>query len=255
MQPLLDADEPAPLERCCEQGRSRFVIVCDHAGRQLPRSLESLGLSAAELETHIAWDIGAEGVARRLATELDAPLFMQRYSRLAIDCNRPLVAPDSIAASSGGVFIPGNQALTAEARAERARALFFPYHDPITQALDERQARAESFALIAMHSFTPELRGEVRPFHTGVLYHRDTRLSAPLLAALRREPGLVVGDNQPYAASLETDYSIIEHGERRGMPYVEIEIRQDLIADERGQEHWASCFARLLRAASETFRF
>jgi predicted N-formylglutamate amidohydrolase len=255
MQTLLDADEAPPLELFCELGRSRFVIVCDHAGRELPRSLGSLGLSSLELETHIAWDIGAAGVARRLASELDAVLFLQRYSRLAIDCNRPLTAADSIAATSGGIFIPGNQALTAEARAERALSLFYPYHDRIARELDERQARGESFALIAMHSFTPELRGDVRPFHTGVLYHRDTRLAAPLLAALRREPALVVGDNQPYAASPASDYSIIEHGERRGMPYVEIEIRQDLIADEPGQERWASCFARLLRAASDTFRF
>jgi predicted N-formylglutamate amidohydrolase len=131
--------------------------------------------------------------------------------------------------------------------------VFWPYHQRIRDALAAREMRGEPFVLIAMHSFTPELLGDVRPFHTGLLYHRDTRLAHPLLQLLRGEAGLVVGDNQPYAASEATDYSIIEYGERRGAPYVEIEIRQDLIAESTGQSVWAQRFARLLRTASATF--
>lgn len=248
--PLLSADEPSPVEVFHPTGRSPFVLVCDHAGRELPGRLGSLGLTKRELDTHIAWDIGAAGVARHLAMALDAPLFLQRYSRLVIDCNRPLSAPDSIAASSGGIPIPGNQNLNRAETAERARAIFWPYHQRIRALLEERESGSRRFLLVSVHSFTPQLFGVVRPFHTGILYHRDQRLAGPLLTLLRREADLVVGDNQPYAASEATDYSIIEHAERRGAPYVEIEIRQDLVAEEVGQRLWAQRFARWLELAS-----
>jgi predicted N-formylglutamate amidohydrolase len=247
--PLLEPDEPAAVEAIGEQRSSAFVIVCDHAGRALPRALGSLGLSSAELETHIAWDIGAAGVARHLASELDAPVFLLRYSRLVIDCNRPLTAPDSIAAQSAGISIPGNQQLTAEQAEARARAVFRPYHARISELLAGRPR----YVLISMHTFTPELFGVRRPFHAGVLYERDTRLASPLLELLRQEPDLVVGDNEPYRASAATDYAIIEYGERRGAPYVELEVRQDLVADEAGQLLWAERLARLLRIASSRF--
>jgi predicted N-formylglutamate amidohydrolase len=249
--PLLEPDEPSPVEVVGEERSAPFVIVCDHAGRALPRALGTLGLSPSELETHIAWDIGAAGVAQHLARALDAPLFLQRYSRLVIDCNRPLTAADSIPAESGGVSIPGNQRLT-EAQAEaRALAIFGPYHARISELL----ARRQRYALIAVHSFTPELYGARRPFHAGVLYERDARLAAPLLSLLRQEPGLVVGDNEPYRASAATDYAIIEHGERRAAPYVELEVRQDLVTDDAGQALWGERFARLIRTASGRFQY
>ncbi|HWA73574.1 MAG TPA: N-formylglutamate amidohydrolase [Polyangiaceae bacterium] len=251
--PLLQSDEPPPLERLGADARSPFVLVCDHAGRRLPRSLGSLGLSEADLAAHIAWDIGAAGLARRLADALDASLFLQRYSRLVIDCNRPLSAPDSIAQKSGGVPIPGNQGLSLAAAEERARSIFWPYHQAIRAELDARQARGEGFVLVSVHSFTPVLYGTARPFHTGILYEKDTRLAHPLLELLRREPGLVVGDNEPYRASAATDYAIIEYGERRAQPYVEIEVRQDLISDAAGESEWAERFARLLRRVTAAF--
>jgi predicted N-formylglutamate amidohydrolase len=250
---LLAENEPSPVEVFGASGRSPFVLVCDHAGRELPRSLGSLGLTEEELRAHIAWDIGAAGMARELALRLDAPLFLQRYSRLVIDCNRPLSAPDSIATKSGGIPIPGNEGLSAEARSERARAVFWPYHERIRAELHARMARAEPFILIAVHSFTPVFLGTARPFHTGLLYLHDTRLAHPLRKLLHTEGDLVVGDNEPYRASEATDYSIIEYGERLGAPYVEIEVRQDLIADSAGQRAWAERFARLLPLASEAF--
>jgi predicted N-formylglutamate amidohydrolase len=247
---LLEADEPNPAE-IVECGSSPFVLVCDHAGRALPRALGTLGLSERDREAHIAWDIGAAGMARRLANELEALLFLQRYSRLVIDCNRPLGAPDSIPLRSGGVEISGNQQLTSDDAAARVAAIFTPYHAAIESALEQR----ERYVLVAVHSFTPELFGVRRPFHAGVLYERDARLAAPLLDLLRQEPDLVIGDNEPYAASVKTDYAIIEYGERRGAPYVELEVRQDLLLDEIGQADWASRFARLLRQASAQIRF
>ena len=227
-------------------GQSSFFIICDHAGRLVPRSLGALGLPEAELERHIAWDIGAGGVARRLGAALGADTVWQRYSRLVIDCNRPLDAPDSIARRSEKTVIPGNQDVGPAAAEERARAIFHPYHDEIRGALDRRQAAGRLTVLIAMHSFTPLFMEAARPWHVGVLYNRDSRVARPLLRALRDEGDLVVGDNQPYAVGDLTDYSVVNHGERRGIPHVEIEVRQDLIADERGQQAWAERFARLL---------
>ena len=248
---LLSADEGAPFEVLERDGPSSFFVVCDHAGRLIPRALGTLGLPDGELARHIAWDIGAAGVARRLSAALGAHTVLQRYSRLVVDCNRPLNAPDSIAARSERTAIPGNQGVGAAAAEARAQAVFHPYHDQIRAALDGRAARGQPTVLIAMHSFTPVFMDLPRPWQAGVLYNRDARLARALLAALRAEGDLAVGDNQPYAASAQTDYSIIEHGERRGLLHVELEIRQDLIADEQGQTAWAQRLARLLPAAAD----
>jgi predicted N-formylglutamate amidohydrolase len=242
---LLEPDEPLPCEVHNEAGRAPLVIVCDHAGHALPRALGDLGLSADDLRSHIAWDIGAAGVARRLGELLDAPVFLQRYSRLVIDCNRPLGAPDSIPEVSGGVTIPGNRGLGSESVEARIETIFRPYHARIA----EHVASHSSPCLIAMHSFTPVLHGVARRVHAGVLYERDARLASRVLARLREEPRLIVGDNEPYVASAKTDYAIIEYGERRGAPYVELEVRQDLLAEAAGCEAWAERLAAVLRAS------
>jgi predicted N-formylglutamate amidohydrolase len=242
---LLAKDEAAPFEVQDGDGRSPVLIICDHAGRLIPRSLGSLGLTEDQQASHIGWDIGAVGVARRLGAALGARTVWQRYSRLVIDCNRPLEAADSITPRSERTEIPGNQSLGPEAAEERAREIFHPYHREIRAALDQRHAAGRPTVLVAMHSFTPVFLGRARPWHVGVLYNRDSRVAAPLLQALRQEGDLVVGDNEPYAVGDLTDYSIVHHGERRGIPHVEIEIRQDLIADEQGQQAWAERFARL----------
>jgi predicted N-formylglutamate amidohydrolase len=246
---LLAEDEVAPLEVQGRDGRSPFFIICDHAGKLIPRSLNALGLSEDQLARHIAWDVGAAGVAQRLGAALGACTVLQRYSRLVIDCNRPLDARDSIVPVSESTRIPGNQDVSPGAAEERARAIFHPYHDEIRRALDEREATGLPTVLVTMHSFTPVFMDVARAWHVGVLYNRDARLARPLLAALRGEGDLVVGENEPYAAGDLTDYSIVQHGERRGLPHVELEIRQDLIADGRGQDAWAERLARLLPTA------
>jgi predicted N-formylglutamate amidohydrolase len=244
---LLAPDEPPPWRIEQTHGASPFFLLCDHAGWRIPRALGSLGLSDAERQRHIAWDIGAAAVALQLAEALDATVILQRYSRLVIDCNRPAASPQSILGISERTPIPGNQALSAADAARREREIFAPYHACIRAALEARRARGQPTLLLAMHSFTPVYLGEVRPWHVGVLYHRDARMAQRLAAALRSEPGLVVGDNQPYAVGDDTDVAIPEYGERGGLPHVELEIRQDLIADEAGQQQWAQRLARLLR--------
>jgi predicted N-formylglutamate amidohydrolase len=250
---LFEPDEPAVFEVIDDRSNSPFLITCDHAGRHLPRSLGSLGLPESELLRHIAWDIGASGVARFLAAELGAFAILQTYSRLVIDCNRPLGVPTSIVAISEDTVIPGNRDIGHDEAERRARAVFTPYHERIRRELKRRTRTQQPTALVAMHSFTPTFRGVARPWHVGVLYNRDARLAHALLALLRGDPALEVGDNEPYAVSDATDYGVVEHGERRGIPYVEVEIRQDLLSDEAGQVAWARRLAELLPEALATF--
>jgi predicted N-formylglutamate amidohydrolase len=231
-------------------GRAPFVVICDHAGRRLPHKLGSLGLSVQELASHIAWDIGAASVARKLASSLDAFVAWQPYSRLAIDCNRPLEASDSIATHSERTFVPGNQNVQEQESEARAAEIFIPYHEQIRAELDRRRDDHLPALLVSVHSFTPVFLDVFRPWHIGVLFNRDKSLAEPLLQLLREERDLVVGCNEPYAASDISDFSIVYHGEKRGITPVEIEIRQDLIADEAGQIAWAERLARLLVLAA-----
>ena len=248
---LLQDGAPPPFAVAHAEGASPFLVTGDHAGRLLPRRLGDLGLPPAELERHIAWDVGVAGTARALADRLDAFLILQTYSRLAIDCNRSVEAPTSIVTLSELTPVPGNRDLPPAAAAARAREIFWPYHQRIVAELDRRQGAGRPAVLVALHSFTPVFKGVVRPWHVGVLYNRDRRLAGPLLDLLRGEGDLVVGDNEPYAISDDSDYGIPVHGEQRGIPHVEIEIRQDLIADPAGERAWAARLARLLPAALE----
>ena len=247
MSELLGPDEPPPVRVLRGQGQSRLFLTADHAGRAIPRSLGRLGVPEPELERHIAWDIGIAGVTERLSAALDATAVLQTYSRLVIDCTRDPSVPSSIPEVSETTPIPGNVALSVEQREARRRAIFDPYHARIEVLLIARQRPV----YVAMHSFTPVFKGESRAMQVGVLYNRDARLANIMLDLLRAERDLVVGDNAPYAVSDVTDYGVPVHAERRGLPHVEIEIRQDLIADEAGQTEWAARFERLLRAALE----
>jgi predicted N-formylglutamate amidohydrolase len=201
------------------------------------------------MQRHIAWDIGAAAIATRLAAALDAFTVLQTYSRLVIDCNRRPGIPASIVRISEATRIPGNETVTVEDAAAREREIFRPYHDRIRTELDARQRQGRPSILISVHSFTPTFHGTARPWHAGVLYNRDPRLAVELLRHLRAESGLVVGDNEPYAAGDLTDYTIPEHGEKRGLLHVGIELRQDLVAAEPGQSEWAERLARVLVAS------
>jgi predicted N-formylglutamate amidohydrolase len=246
---LLAADEPQAFTITHERGASPFVLAADHAGKLIPRRLGDLGVSAAERERHIAWDIGIAGTSRLLADALDAYLILQTYSRLVIDCNRSPEVPTSMCTVSELTEIPGNRDLTESDRRARIEAIFEPYHRRLAQALDERERAGRETILIAMHSFTPSFKGVSRPWQVGVLYNRDRRLAAVMLDLFRAEGDLVVGDNEPYAITDASDYTIPVHGEQRGLIHVELEIRQDLIAGADGQRDWATRLARLLPEA------
>lgn len=251
-QALLGPDDPAPFTLIGEGAPSPFLLIADHAGQAVPAALDRLGLAQAELDRHIGWDIGVAGTTRRLAALLDATAVLQTYSRLVIDCNRPLDAPGSIAAVSDGTDIAANLAASGAQRAQRVAEVFSPYHDAIRAQLDARAARGQPTLLIAMHSFTPEFAGIVRPWHAGVLYQRDNRLAMALKPLLEAQ-GLVVGDNEPYSVSDATDYAIPVHGEARGLVHLELEIRHDLIADAPGQEAWAQRLAALFNHLAPHF--
>jgi predicted N-formylglutamate amidohydrolase len=247
------SDGPPPFTVDNPAGTSPFVIVADHAGRYLPPRLAQLGLSDTECASHIAWDIGIGAVCSLLGTSLDAVVIRQNYSRLIIDCNRLPGSAESILGVSELTHVSGNIGLSEAQKASRVAEIFQPYHSRITAELDRRRDADRPAVLVAMHSFTPIYKGVARPWQVGVLYNRDRRLAAALMELLRTEPGLKVGDNEPYTVSDATDYTIPVHGEQRRLVHVAVEIRQDLIAEEAGQRRWADLLARLLPRAFAGF--
>jgi predicted N-formylglutamate amidohydrolase len=248
---LLAPDEPDPVIRVNFAGGSPFFLTGDHAGLRIPRALGDLGVSESERRRHIGWDIGIEGVGRQLSELLDAALIMQVYSRLVIDCNRQPRVPTSIPEISETTRIPGNHGLTDADREAREHAIFWPYQNAVADALAARAANRQRSIFIALHSFTPEFAGVSRPWHAGVLFNRDDRLAAPLLRLLEAEGDLTAAANEPYRMNDLTDYTVPVHAEKPGLLHVELEIRQDLIAEPDGQRAWAERLARLLPAALE----
>ena len=246
---LLDLDDPAPFTLINPEGQAPMVLVCDHASKAIPARLNDLGLSAAERARHIAWDIGAAEVTRWLAIHLDAPAVLCGYSRLVIDCNRPPGDPTSIVQVSDGTRIPGNCSLDDTAIEARLNAVFWPYHQAITQTLAPRwqHGYGQAPALVAIHSFTPVLGGLPRPWQIGVLWNRDPRLAEPLLAQFRACSGLCVGDNEPYSGR-NVGFTMNTHGDAAGLPHAELEIRQDLLGSPADCIHWAKIIGDVLTA-------
>ncbi len=229
-------------------GSSPFLILCDHASNWLPPELGTLGLDEADMLRHIAWDPGALPVATHLARRLDATLVAAGVSRLAIDCNRPLDAPDLIPALSETTTIPGNEALTGEDRAARIALSWQPFHDTIERLVKERLAAGRDTWIVSIHSFTPVYKGASRPWEIGILHDEDERLSAPLIDAFEALGRYTVGDNQPYSPADRVYFTLERHARSRGLPCAMIEIRNDEIADRSGQDRWAELLA--LRLAS-----
>lgn len=247
---LFSATEPAAFEIVNEHGKSNLVLVCDHASNRVPACLNKLGLSDAQLADHIGWDPGAAAVARLLAKHLDAPLLLSGYSRLVIDCNRPLTSSELIPEQSAGVLIPGNQNLSAYERDDRVQNLFIPYHDAIEALLDVRllSAPRTPTTFLSIHSFTPFLFDEQRPWHIGVSHKSDDRFAKNLYTALVQQGDIIVGFNEPYAIEDAFDYSIPTHGEARGLACAMIEIRQDGLTTQTGIERWAERIAQAYRS-------
>lgn len=223
-----------------------LVIVCDHAGNAFPSEYGTLGLPTEQLARHIAYDIGAAAVTTALARALGVPAVLSHYSRLLIDLNRGIDDPTLIMRLSDGAVIPGNRHLSAEERENRITRFWRPYHAAIDSTLDGCLAAGVVPAIVSVHSFTDVWKSMSRPWHAGVLWDKDQRLVDPLLAALRTEPDLVVGNNEPYTGRLLGD-CMWQHGTQRGLAHAIIEIRQDLIRAPGGQVAWADRLHRLLR--------
>lgn len=245
--PLLAADEPAPFEVYNPGGEAPLVIVSDHASRRVPRALNHLGLGAGHFEKHIAYDIGADAITRRLADRLNARAVMGTYSRLVVDLNRQPGDPGSIPEVSDQVPIPANQGLTENQAACRIATLHTPYHETINREIASVWRRdGKPPALFSIHSFTPSMNGQDRIWDIGVLWNRDPRLPVPLIEHLRRWEGLHVGDNEPYSGR-ELAYTIDMHGMAGGIANCAIEIRQDHCAAPEEASHWADILADALR--------
>ncbi len=234
-----------------EAGRSSIVLVCEHASNHIPPEYRDLGLPATELQRHIAWDIGAGALARALSAVLDAPAFLAGISRLVIDANRPPGVASSIPDRSEATDIPGNRALSAAERARREACYFTPFHARVAAHLDARQAAGRATRVVGVHSFTPIYLGVARPWHAGVLYDRAAAFARTLLARLRADPDLIVGDNEPYRTTRASDYTVPVHGDDRGLDAVLLEVRQDLLSDAAGIDAWSRRLATVLRDTAE----
>lgn len=247
---LLGPDDPAPVILFNTDRPAPFLLIGDHAGRAIPASLGTLGLSWRDRARHIACDIGSAGLGEALAWRLDAAFIHQAYSRLVVDCNRHPGSPDAMPEQSDGIAVPGNSGLDADRKAARVNAVHAPYHRAIAAEIDRRMRLGQPPILVSLHSFTPAMAGRARPWHAGILYGGgNPHFARKVLEQLRREVHLVIGDNEPYRMD-ETDYTIPRHAFGAGLAYVELEVRQDLLADEAGQRHWGEMIAAALLAAN-----
>jgi predicted N-formylglutamate amidohydrolase len=229
-------------------GKGPFVIFCDHASNRIPAELHNLGLPASELDRHIAWDIGAAGVTAELSGIFDSPAILCGTSRLVVDCNRQLHAFDLIPEVSDGTVVPGNKDLSEAARRMRVEQWFEPYHAAVESVIADRETRKLTSIALSIHSMTPCLAGKTRLWQIALSSYDDRSLVEPLLEALRRPGDVTVGDNQPYDLDPAVDYSTPYHAMRRNMPYLQVEFRQDEVADLAGQVRWAQRFAAALDA-------
>jgi predicted N-formylglutamate amidohydrolase len=248
MEPALQAEHAISnaVRITNRNGRSPIVLICDHASNFIPEQFGGLGLGKRELESHIAWDPGALPVARRLAKALDAALVESRLSRLLIDCNRPLDAPDLICPVSETTIIPGNGDLSLEDRQARVALSWQPFHEAVEQLIKDRLLQDRETTLVSIHSFTPVYNGVRRSWHIGILHDEDRSIADPLIAALKSSEGIVVGDNEPYSPADRVYFTLERHGRSRGLPCAMIEIRNDEIGDEAGQRKWAGLLAPML---------
>lgn len=243
--------EDMPCTVLAPQGRSCFVLVCDHASRRLPPDHGTLGLDPADLHRHIAWDIGAADVTRALSAELDAPAVLSGYSRLLVDYNRAPDDPSRFPETSDGTAIPANRGLSPSQKAARDRRFAAPYHLAVDRMIREAGQRlGHPPAIVSVHSFTPAFQGRERPWHIGILWNEvDGRLALPVLELLRADGGLCIGDNQPYSARQPEGLTMRRHAEEPGLPHILFELRQDLIDTPDGATAWAHRLALALNRA------
>jgi predicted N-formylglutamate amidohydrolase len=241
--------EAGPVVLVNESGRSPYVLICEHASNRLPKALGTLGLPASDLERHIAWDIGAEPVARLLSGLIDAPLVLQRYSRLAYDCNRPPESADAMPEISETTHIPGNRNLSPAERLARTSEIYRPFHAAVADLLDRRAAEGVASLVVSIHSFTPVYKGNRRTVELGILHDRDTRLAGLLVQCF---PDVDARLNEPYGPQDGVLHTLNLHAAPRGLRHAMIEIRNDLLSTERERAQWARLLSvPLVHAATQ----
>ena len=247
--PLLALDEPPAYGVVNPDGASPYVLICEHASHRIPRALGDLGLVEADRMRHIGWDIGAQALALGLSAALDAPLFIANYSRLVVDCNRPLGNSSMIPEISENTQVPGNRGLTDDAKQARVDALFHPFQSAISRRLDARQALGQPTLVVGVHSFTPIYKGQSRPWHAGVLFGHAQAFGQAIITDLARVRGMNIAANEPYRIDSD-DFTVPIHGDARGLPAVLLEIRHDLIDAMSGVEDWTRHLTRALQNAA-----
>ncbi len=255
-RPAAAAMTHLPYRRVNEGGPSPIVIICDHASNRVPADYGDLGLGDADFQRHIAWDIGAAAISEILARRFQAPAILSEVSRLLIDCNRRFEDPNLTPAISDGTQVPANLNISQEEREKRWRICHQPYHQAIWDAIERKLDAGQPPILLSIHSMTPALNGVARPWQIAICWSDDRRLSAPMLEALCARAGITVGDNEPYRLDPQEDYSVPVHAMRRGLKHLQVEFRQDEIADAAGQQRWADlfgdCLERVLKRLSHS---
>ncbi|HYD19272.1 MAG TPA: N-formylglutamate amidohydrolase [Patescibacteria group bacterium] len=247
---IISRSEPAPVVVENAKGKGKCVIVCDHASNLVPRSLNNLGLGKTELKKHIAWDPGTQDIGRYISAKMDAPLVLATYSRLVVDLNRGPDAPECMRPESDHIAIPGNENLSPGHKKQRLDEIFWPYHRAIDGQLQRFLDKGVAPLLLSLHSFTPQMDGFKRPWHIGVLWNKEEGIARRLVDSLRKNnPQIRVGENEPYSlkAANVTKNTVSTHAESRGLPYVIVEFRQDLVGTAAGARKWAGLFLKSLQ--------
>lgn len=247
---LLSASEPRPYRLMNHLSEAPILLNCEHASRLFPASLGDMGLDPFARRCHLAVDIGAGALTEALAESLGVTAILANYSRLIIDCNRELMDPTAFLEYGDGIVVPGNRNLHQKEKDERAEAIYWPYH----KAVEEQIARLKSIGpppvFIAIHSFTPVLNGEARPWQMGVLWDKDEEMRSIFLEVLR-DAGYFVGDNEPYSGKAPMDFTIDHHAEARGLRHIGIEIRQDMVDSKEGVAEVAAVMHKLIESIPE----
>ncbi len=242
---LLSAGEPGPFQVLNPLAELPILLVCDHASCRFPKSLGDMGLDPFARRCHLAVDIGAGPLTERLAASLGVTAVLAQYSRIVVDCNRQLMDPSSNLEFGDGILVPGNRNLHKAEKDLRANAIYWPYHDAVDKQVQRLKNIGPAPAFIAVHSFTPVMNGEARPWEMGVLWDTDTRLRDIFLQDFTAA-GYFVGDNEPYSGKAPQDFTIDHHAQEIGLPHIGIEIRQDLIDDKKGVEEIAEVMHRII---------
>jgi len=242
---LLTKADPAPFRVENQKGKAQCLIVCDHASNRIPVALGTLGLSKKDREKHIAWDPGTENIGRYLSKQLDAPAYFATFSRIVVDVNRGANSPECMREVYDHIPVPGNMNLSRAQKKQRIDEIFTPYHKNLAAQVQRFLKKKRIPMIISVHSFTPEMDGYRRPWHIGILWNKEDDIARQLVDNLRRQnPTLIIGENEPYSLKAEnlSKNTIGTHAESKGLPYVIVEFRQDLVKTKRDALKWGKIF-------------